>query len=136
ECFKSLGADQSLARRVLTDLVYPGDPEQGIAMGRRRRTLAQILGDAVIPVDGAPNSRTPDGSHAIHRVVKILADKHLVVTDQNDRKEVTVDLIHDELFRSWHLFEREWLGPNYLPFLQWRAHVDPELRAWIDSAPD
>src|SRR5262249_9174270 len=73
------------------------------------------------------------GSEDIHRVVTKLANKHLVVTDQNERKETTVELIHDELFRSWVLFEREWLGPKYLPFLQWRANIEPKLSAWIHS---
>ena len=133
ECFRSLGAEQPLARRVLTDLVYPGDPQQGISMARRRRTYAQVRGDAEIPVDETTKHRTSIDSDPLHRVVTKLADKHLIVTDQNDQKEITLELIDDELFRSWIVFEKDWLGPTYLPFLQWRAHIEPQLRKWIDS---
>jgi WD40 repeat protein len=113
---------QPLARRVLTDLVHPGDESQGLPDSRRRVPCDELW-------------RDESERDKVCRVVEILADARLLVTARNETSgQETVEIIHDVLL-GWRRLQT-WLNEDRR-FLAWREKIDEQARAWRgDAASD
>jgi len=124
QAYQSLAKDGlgDMARRVLTELVNPGDERQNLPDSRRRRSLQDIC---------AQESQ----KEAVHRVVQRLADARLVTTSFNEQsKQETVEIIHDSLIREWARL-RQWLKEDR-SFLAWMREIEKKTDAWAEGKRD
>lgn len=100
--------EQATARRLLIQLVQPGD-ETG---DTRRPALRAELSDAA------------------WALAQKLADLRLVVTGHGDGGE-SVELVHEALIRSWAQL-REWMDEDR-DFRRWQQRLRTYLQQWIAS---
>ncbi|MBC7334655.1 MAG: hypothetical protein H5U01_00055 [Clostridia bacterium] len=111
-----------LARRVLTDLVHPGDERQNIPDSRRRQTLDELC-------------RHEEEREAVHQIVRILADARLLVTGRDlATGQETVELIHDALLRKWGQLHG-WLQEDRT-FRRWQDRIRDRVKEWQDKGRD
>ncbi len=68
------------------------------------------------------------------RLVQVLADKRLVVTNRNADGEDTVEIIHEALIQEWRLL-REWID-NDRTFLTWRHQLRIDIERWKSANND
>jgi Tol biopolymer transport system component len=110
---KLSSADQKIVRRVLIQLVRPGE---GTDDTRRRATLAEV-GDAARPL------------------VRQLADARLTVTSRDEATgEQTVEVAHEALIQNWGRL-RSWLDEDR-EFLLWRQRLRSALEQWEHADHD
>jgi formylglycine-generating enzyme required for sulfatase activity len=80
----------------------------------------------------------PPGTGGVDRecldVIKHFVDARLLVSDRDDQDRVTIEIIHEALFRKWVQF-RQWLSDDR-PFLEWRQRLEERVQAWVDTSPD
>ncbi len=128
--YTSLGdEEQSLARRVLVDLVYVGDDivyvgdeSQRVPDSRRRRTVNDLC-------------RNAHERETVQRLVDRLADARLLVTSgETSGQQSYVEIIHDALLREWPELH-EWLEEDRL-FRLWHQVMERRAREWMESDPD
>ena len=62
------------------------------------------------------------------RLVQVLADKRLVVTNRNAEGEDTVEIIHEALIREWDIL-KAWMDENR-SFRNWQEGLRVALRQW------
>ena len=105
--------DQKLMRRVLIQLVRPGE---GTDDTRRRATFTEV-GEAAKPV------------------VKQLADARLTVTGRDEATgEQTVEVAHEALIHNWARL-RAWMDEDR-EFLLWRQRLRAALHEWEHANHD
>ncbi|MCC3408509.1 MAG: PD40 domain-containing protein [Microcoleus sp. PH2017_10_PVI_O_A] len=68
------------------------------------------------------------------RLVEVLADKRLVVTNRNAEGEDTVEIIHEALIREWGTLQ-EWID-NDRAFLSWRHQLRINIAQWKSASKD
>lgn len=68
------------------------------------------------------------------RLVQVLADKRLVVTNRNAEGEDTVEIIHEALIREWGKLQ-EWIE-NDRAFLTWRHQLRINIAQWKSASKD
>jgi hypothetical protein len=108
-----------LVRRIFTDLVHLGDEEHHIPDSRRRRPLS-----ALVHSDTERND--------IPQIVQRLVAARLLVTSQDqESKQVRVELIHDALLWEWGLLKR-WVEEDRR-FLRWRQELERRMHAWVET---
>ena len=124
QAYQSLAKDGlgEMARRVLTELVNPGDERQNLPDSRWRRSLQVICAQE-------------NQKEAVHRVVHRLADARLVTTSFDEQsKQETVEIIHDSLIREWARL-RQWLQEDR-SFLAWKREIEKKTDAWAEGKRD
>ena len=110
EVFEKLSPeDQKLVRRVVVQLVRPGEGTQDTG---RRATFAEV-GEAARPV------------------VQRLADARLTVTGRNESGEQTIEVAHEALIHNWDRL-RDWMDEDR-EFLLWRQRLRAHLDEWEDA---
>jgi HD-GYP domain-containing protein (c-di-GMP phosphodiesterase class II) len=109
--------ERETARHILSELVRPGNEEQGIPDTRRVRALSSLM----------HHNQTLS-----QRVIDQLIRMRLLSTwrDEETRSE-KVEIIHDALLREWGLL-RDWMTENRI-FLAWRDGLDKETQRWEES---
>ena len=114
EVYDTLLADkQTLARRVFTQLVQPGE---GTEDTRRVATRADVG-------DGAWD------------VVRHLADRRLVVTGRDPVSGAEyVEVVHEALVRSWSKLQA-WMAEDR-SFREWQERLRVGVRTWEDTGHD
>ena len=123
DAFKELEKQKlaSLIRRIFTDLVHLGEPNEGVPDSKRRRQLVELYrGDE-------------SQQEKVTQVVKILADKRLLVTDSNieDNRNVNVEIIHDALLTEWDKLQ-QWLRDDR-SFLEWYQKIEEQAKRWEET---
>jgi WD40 repeat protein len=109
--------EQNLAAYIFRRLVHYGESE--VTDTRRRRTLAGL----------APY---PEIQETVHRLVQLLADRRLLITDRDQRAgQETAEIIHDALLREWKRL-RHWLTEQR-EFYLWRQRLDTRLLEWQEE---
>src|SRR6266568_4488904 len=111
-----------LVRRIFTDLVHLGDEEQHIPDSRRRRTLSTLM---------QSDTERTDITQIVQRLV---ADRLLVTSQDQESKQERVELIHDALLWEWGLLKR-WVEEDRR-FLLWRQELERRARMWIETNKD
>lgn len=106
------GEERIIARRVLLQLVRPGD---GTDDTRRVATRAEI------------------GERG-WEVVRRLADARLVVTDRTAEGDETVEIVHEALIHDWDRL-RGWLDEDRA-FRLWQERLRGALQGWEASGRD
>jgi energy-coupling factor transporter ATP-binding protein EcfA2 len=116
--YNAIDADyRLLARRILLDLVYVGDEEQGLPTTLRTRLVTDLY-------------RSQVDSTSVQQLVKHFADARLLTVGRDAENDLeTVSLIHDALLREWPLL-RQWLHQDR-DFSYWRQETDRRARAWL-----
>jgi WD40 repeat protein len=106
--------EQAQVREIFIQLAQPGED---LSVTRRVATLQEIGEDK-------------------RALVKLLADKHLVVTGRNPDAPDTVEVIHEALFEHWPLLEA-WVQESWV-FRRWQEGLRADLRDWLanDHRPD
>ena len=105
--YKRLGsADQQRTRRVLVQLVRPGE---GTPDTRRLVSRAEV----------------GPGAWAI---LRRLADERLVVTGEDANRQETAELAHEALINSWQLLREE--IDTHRDFRSWQERLGVALRLW------
>jgi hypothetical protein len=118
-------AQQSVARRIVTSLIRPGDEAAHIPPTRQRRTFDQLHAETA----GA----SQDANSEIDLVVAELADWRLVVTSRDPvTGEPMVELVHEALLQEWGLL-RQWLAEDH-EFLVWRDGLEASYAQWTASS--
>jgi hypothetical protein len=113
-----------LARRILTDLAFLRDENQAPDSRWRRRI-----------VDLCRDSDDATELEKVQEVVRVLANKRLLVTSRDDQSdEVVVELIHDTLLRQWSILSH-WLSA-VRPIRLWQQHNARKVRDWVSSNQD
>jgi len=105
-------SEQQAARRVLTQLVQPGQQTKD----SRRLVTSAELGEE----DWA--------------MVQKLADARLVVTGQDPTGQETAELVHEALIEGWDRLQ-EWLNEDRA-FRLWQEWLRASLRQWVASGRD
>ena len=110
-CYAALSpSDQGEARRVLLQLVRPGEGTEDT----RRLATRQELGDARWPL------------------ARRLADDRLVVTSRDAAGDDTVEVVHEALIRHWGEL-RGWLAADR-GFRAWQERLRGSLAQWRATA--
>ena len=114
--FRSINQSQRpLSLRILTDLVYLGDEQQGIPDTRRRRQLDSLW-------------HNDDEREVVQQIVQQLIDARLLVTTRD-----SIEIIHDALLREWGRLR------NHLQqdrrFMAWRQSIENRVTGWVNTAP-
>lgn len=109
--------EREIARHILSELVRPGNEEQGIPDMRRVRALTNLI----------------HHSQAISlRVIDQLIRMRLLSTwrDEETGSE-KIEIIHDALLGEWGLL-RGWITENR-SFLSWRDSLESQIGKWEES---
>jgi WD40 repeat protein/DNA-binding SARP family transcriptional activator len=113
DAYLALGNDQQEeAQRVFVQLVQPG---QGTEDTRRTGSKSEL-------------------GETRWKLIQHLADKRLVVTDQDEEGRETVEIIHETLIREWDRL-REWVDADRA-FRVWQEQVRVVIHQWEDSGRD
>ena len=109
-------------RRILMNLVNPGDKQQNLPDSRRRRSLHDVS-----PKDCC--------SEDVARIVHHLVDIRLVATsfDEKSGRE-TIEIIHDSLIREWDRLQ-QWLDEDR-SFRTWKKEMEGKAAAWEEGGRD
>lgn len=122
-----------VARRILTELVEPGDSDSGILPTRRLRTLPDL-------VDLCGGRQT---ERDVNDVVDLLTHEHRLlvtrgVTDIGNPHvcgdDVSVELIHEALAREWPTLAG-WLRSSEI-FRSWRTGLEKQIEIWKRAGHD
>lgn len=110
---------RSLARRVLTDLVYLADADQPFHETRRQKALLELCHNEM------------EQDEVVH-VVRHFADARLLITTQDlrNKQEIAV-IVHDTLIWEWALLQ-QWLDEDR-QFIMWRQRIELRAREWSDT---
>ncbi|MFL5698717.1 MAG: trypsin-like peptidase domain-containing protein, partial [Ktedonobacteraceae bacterium] len=108
-----------LVRRIFTDLVHLGDEEQHIPDSRRRRTLSTLM---------QSDTERTDITQIVQRLV---ADRLLVTSQDQESQQERVELIHDALLWEWGLL-KQWVKEDRR-FLLWRQELGRRMDAWVET---
>ncbi|WP_203720783.1 nSTAND1 domain-containing NTPase, partial [Paractinoplanes brasiliensis] len=123
-------AQQLVARRVLTALVRPADPERNIPAVRRQVPLDELRELA------AGHSRTEKDESAFDLVLHALTSTTpLIVTHaQPDRPDAppVAELIHDALIRDWASL-RDWIRQD-ARFHDWLRRAAEQHQRWTATS--
>lgn len=136
-------AQRHLTRQVLTSLIRPGEPADGIPPTRQRRTLEQIRSadeDAETETRDRRDAERQDTARTgVADAIRVLADERLVTTARDPASGTgVVELAHESLIHEWRLLGR-WLTEDQ-EFLSWRRDLEAGYAQWEKSkagtAPD
>lgn len=108
-----------LVRRTFTDLVHLGDAEHHIPDSRRRRPLSTLMHS---------DAERTDITQIVQRLV---ADRLLVASQNQDSKQEIVEFIHDALLWEWGLLKR-WVEEDR-HFLSWHQELESRMHAWVET---
>src|SRR3989440_9854789 len=108
-----------LVRRIFTDLVHLGDKEQHIPDSRRRRPLSTLV------------QSDAERTDIFQIVQRLVADRLLVTSQDQESKQEIVELIHDALLWEWGLLKR-WVEEDRR-FLLWRQELERRMDAWVET---
>jgi GAF domain-containing protein len=112
--------DRNLARKILCELIHPGDESQGIPDSRQIRMLRDVLNI---------------NSERSLQVIARLTDERLLVTRRNTQSgESTVEIIHDALLSEWGLLKK-WLAEDR-EFIKWKNELRESLSSWYNKDRD
>ena len=114
ETYNSLNIEEKkLARRIFTRLIHYGEGD--LPDSRRRLPLDELIGGS--------------DEHAVHQLIKKLADAHILVTDLELSKGIeTVEIIHDSLLTEWKQLSK-WISEQR-GFLTWRQTLEERMEEW------
>ena len=109
--------EREIARHILSDLVRPGNEEQGVPDTRHVRTVTGLA---------------REDEAASRRIIDQLVTVRLLSTwrDEESGSE-KVEIIHDALLREWGLL-RGWISENR-SFLTWREGLELQIRKWEEN---
>ena len=97
-----------------------------------KATVRRLLVQLIQPGLGASDTRrvAPKGQFTApeQALIDELADQRLLVTDQNDRGEDTVEIAHEALIESWGTL-RQWMNADR-EFRAWQERLRVELNDW------
>lgn len=111
-----------LVRSLFTALVHLGDEAQHIPDTRRRRDLASLV-------------RNEEEWAGVFEVVQQLVAARLLVMSQDiESKQETIEIIHDALLREWGKL-KQWIEEDR-GFLLWHQELEWRVRAWIATNSD
>ena len=105
-------ADQALGRKVIVQMVRPGEGTEDT----RRVARRDELGD--------------DG----WTLVRKLADARLVVTDRDEAGRETAEVVHEALIRTWGQL-KGWMSKDR-HFRTWQERLRFSINQWMDSGQD
>ncbi len=105
-------SEQEAARRIFVQLVRPGE---GTEDTRRMATRAELMDEN-------------------WELVRILADKRLIVTGQDATGKELVEVVHEALIRHWGQL-RAWMDADRA-FRIWQERLRTALRQWEASDRD
>jgi formylglycine-generating enzyme required for sulfatase activity/energy-coupling factor transporter ATP-binding protein EcfA2 len=105
-------ADQHKVRQIFLHLVRPGEGE---ADTRRRATFADVR-------------------EGLRRLVNILADERLLVTNRMGDEEETVEVSHEALISQWQRVQT-WLNEDR-EFLLWQERLRGYVKDWQHNKQD
>lgn len=114
ETYNSLNTEEKeLARKIFTRLIHYGNGD--FPDSRRRLPLESLAGES--------------DEQAVHRLIKKLADAHILVTDCDLSKGTeTVEIIHDSLLIEWKQLNK-WIS-EHRGFLTWRQRLEDKMEEW------
>jgi len=104
--------EQMMARKILLQLVQPGEE----TADTRRVAIKSELGESY------------------WKLIQHLADRRLVVTDQDAAGNETAEVVHEALIQKWGRF-REWMDADRA-FRLWQERLRVNLRQWEESGRD
>ncbi|GJD19152.1 WD-repeat protein [Rivularia sp. IAM M-261] len=102
-----------------------------------KQQAERIFIQLVRPGEGTQDTKSVATRNEIGKknwgLVKLLADKRLVVTGWDATKKIkTVEIVHEALIQEWKTL-REWIETNR-EFRVWQERLKPEIRDWENSA--
>jgi Trypsin-like peptidase domain/GAF domain len=109
--------EREIARHILSELVRPGNEEQGIPDTRRVRALTNLI-----------HHNQTLSQQVTDRLIRV----RLLSTWRDEETGLEkIEIIHDALLREWGLL-RDWMTENRL-FLAWRDSLETQIRKWEES---
>jgi HD-GYP domain-containing protein (c-di-GMP phosphodiesterase class II) len=109
--------EREMARHILSDLVRPGNEEQGVPETRRVRVLTNLV-----------HHNEALSQSLIERLIRV----RLLSTWRDEETGLEkIEIIHDALLREWGLL-RDWMTENRI-FLAWRDGLEAQIRKWEES---
>ncbi|MFD1374081.1 nSTAND1 domain-containing NTPase [Actinoplanes sichuanensis] len=120
-------AHRPIARRLLTALVRPADPERNIPPVRRQVPLDELR-DLAADREQHDQSAVDAVLHALTTTTPLI-----VTRGQPGRPSAppVAELIHDSLIRDWATL-REWIDQDSR-FLEWLRRADDQCRRWSST---
>ncbi|MBE9215088.1 CHAT domain-containing protein [Plectonema cf. radiosum LEGE 06105] len=105
----------------------------------QQKRAEQIFIQLVCPGEGTEDTRRvatrKEVGEANWNLVKLLADRRLVVTGWDNAEKIeTVEILHEALIREWETF-RQWIQDNR-EFRIWQERLKPNVREWQDHKYD
>ncbi|MFF3504997.1 trypsin-like peptidase domain-containing protein [Streptomyces sp. NPDC003247] len=132
---------RDIARRVLTALVRPADPERHVPASRQSVPLHELRELAVGAAGGDPGSAhpPPPDFDSTDTVIASLIRHRIITTYAREPAPspggLMAELVHDTLTRDWALLRR-WVAEDR-QFQQWLLRSDGQRRRWDrTSRPD
>ncbi|MGW1171581.1 nSTAND1 domain-containing NTPase [Streptomyces sp. NPDC002550] len=125
---------RTIAQRILTALVRPGDPVHHIPAVRKQVPLHELRDLATDP------NAAPDGDQAFDDVLAALTSHRIITTHTPHSPEPSgasagepvAELIHDALIREWGTL-REWILQDHR-FHEWLEHTRARRARWAETA--
>ena len=105
-------ADQGRARKVIVQMVRPGEGTEDTRRVARREELGE------------------DGWELARR----LADARLLVTDRDEAGQETAEVVHEALLRTWGRL-KEWMAEDRR-FRTWQERLRFAIRQWHEAGRD
>ena len=127
------GAIEKYANNFYRDLT-PADKEQVPKIFIQLVNFSQFTQDRADRLYVRRVTKKTEFREEDWRLVQVLADKRLVVTNRNADGEDTVEIIHEALIQEWR-FLREWID-NDRTFLTWRHQLRIDIERWKSASND
>jgi uncharacterized protein YjbI with pentapeptide repeats/energy-coupling factor transporter ATP-binding protein EcfA2 len=127
------GAIEKYANNFYRDLT-PADKEQVPKIFTQLVNFSQFTKDPADRLYVLRVAKKTDFREEGWRLVQVLADKRLVVTNRNAEGEDTVEIIHGALIQEWTLL-CEWIE-NDRDFLTWRHQLGSKMAEWNSANED
>ena len=127
------GAIEKYANNFYRDLT-PADKEQVPKIFTQLVNFSQFTQDPADRIYVRRVAKKTEFREEGWRLVQVLADKRLVVTNRNAEGEDTVEIIHEALIQEWTLL-CEWIK-NDRDFLTWRYQLGSKMAEWNSANED
>ena len=127
------GAIEKYANNFYRDLT-PADKEQVPKIFTQLVNFSQFTQDPADRIYVRRVAKKTEFREEGWRLVEVLADKRLVVTNRNADGEDTVEIIHEALIQEWTLL-CEWIE-NDRDFLTWRHQLGSKMAEWNSANED
>lgn len=112
--------ERNITRRILCDLVYPADTEQGLLDSRWPRSVLELV---------------RLGENQVYQIIGKLVQARLLTTSRDERTgEEMVEIIHEALLREWYLLRR-WVDEDR-NLLRLRNSVSDAALEWKRAGRD